>query len=91
MGEDSSHGQGQSSLLIRCCLHVAGIKRSGNSHIAIVLSGKFPGFTASFPGVESKSARFGQNVPIVEIEVENFAAKFADEGNLFTFTLLASL
>jgi hypothetical protein len=61
-----------------------------NSHIAIVLSGKFPGFTASFPGVGSKSAHFGQNVPIAWIEAGKFAAKFADAGNLFNFSRLTS-
>jgi hypothetical protein len=59
-----------------------------NSHIAIVLSGKFPIFPASFPGGGGKFAHFGQNVQIAGIEAEKFAAKFADAGNLFNFSRL---
>jgi hypothetical protein len=61
------------------------MKKRSNSHIAIVLRGKFPIFTASFPAVGSKSAHFGQNVQILWIETEKFAAKFAAAGNLFNF------
>jgi hypothetical protein len=69
---------------------LAGTKRRSNSHIAIVLSGKFPIFTASFPGIGSKSAHFGQNVPIAWLEAEKFVAKLAAAGNLFNFSRLTS-
>jgi hypothetical protein len=58
--------------------------------MAIVLSGKFPGFTAGFPGVGSKSAHFGQKVSIFWIEAEKFAVKFAAPGNLLNFRRLTS-
>ena len=64
------------------------MKKRSNSHIAIVLSGKFPEFSAGFPGVAGKSIHFGQNLQIAGIEVEKFAAKFADTGNLFFFNRL---
>jgi hypothetical protein len=69
---------------------LVGIKKRRNSHIATVLSGKFPGFTASFPGVGTKSAHLGQNLPIARIETEKFAAKFPEAGNLFNFSRRAS-
>jgi hypothetical protein len=69
---------------------IGGQKRRSNSHIAIVLSGEFPIFPASFPGLESKSAHFGQNVQIASIEAEKFAVKFAAAGNLFNFSRLTA-
>jgi hypothetical protein len=65
-------------------------KKRSNSHITNSLSGKFPRFAASFPGVGSKSTHFGQNVPIAGIETEKFAAKFGDAGNLFNLNQLTS-
>jgi hypothetical protein len=58
--------------------------------MAIVLSGKFPGFAARFPAVAGKSAHFGQKVPILWTEIEKFAAKFADAGNSFNFSRLTN-
>jgi hypothetical protein len=86
--KDGSHGLGESYLLIRCCLHLAVTKRRSNSHIAIVLSGEFPQFTAGFPGVGRKSVHFGQNVQIACTQAEKFAARFAAAGNWFNFSRL---
>jgi hypothetical protein len=55
-----------------------------------VLSGEFPEFPASFPGVGTNLCIFGQNPQIAWIEAEKFAAKFAAAGNLFNFSRLTT-